>query len=214
TLKIYSKGERVLRIETIAQNVGRLRCGKQLAKFPEIVSMLVSILEQFMYHLHCIDASFIDSSLFQTMHQPTITDRQRVAGIDINNPRMLMVMNALIALSIAPFGISPTLLAEKVREMSGATTYLPRHAAYDMKKFMAKGIVERCRPRYYAMTQQGLCHIVAFLTLRDKVLIPLLNQAGELKRGRKPVHREPIDVHYENIQKELQLIFRHYEIAA
>lgn len=40
TVKMYSKGERVLRIETIAHNAANLRCGKRLEKFPDIVTML------------------------------------------------------------------------------------------------------------------------------------------------------------------------------
>jgi hypothetical protein len=40
TLKIYSKGERVLRIEAVAHNTRELNCGRSLEKFPEVVSRL------------------------------------------------------------------------------------------------------------------------------------------------------------------------------
>src|SRR5437868_5998566 len=42
SLKIYTKGERVLRIEAIAHNTEQLDCGRSLEKFPEIVSRLKS----------------------------------------------------------------------------------------------------------------------------------------------------------------------------
>ena len=48
TLKIYTKGERVLRVETIAHNVKKLGCRYGLEKFPEIVRRLQGILERFM----------------------------------------------------------------------------------------------------------------------------------------------------------------------
>jgi hypothetical protein len=35
TLKVYSKGERVLRIETIAHNTRELGCGRALENFPQ-----------------------------------------------------------------------------------------------------------------------------------------------------------------------------------
>src|SRR4051812_43504100 len=37
TLKIYTKGERVLRIETVLHNTKELGCGRSLEKFPQIV---------------------------------------------------------------------------------------------------------------------------------------------------------------------------------
>jgi len=48
TLKIYTKGERVLRIEAIAHSTEELDCGRSLEKFPEIVSRLTTILKRFM----------------------------------------------------------------------------------------------------------------------------------------------------------------------
>src|SRR5258705_5019397 len=51
SLKIYTKGERVLRIEAIAHNTEELDCGRSLEKFPEIISRLKSILERFMTSL-------------------------------------------------------------------------------------------------------------------------------------------------------------------
>jgi hypothetical protein len=37
TLKIYTKGERVLRIEVVVHNTQELQCGRSLEKFPQIV---------------------------------------------------------------------------------------------------------------------------------------------------------------------------------
>ena len=37
TLKIYSKGERVLRIEAVAHNTRELNCGRPLDKFPQVI---------------------------------------------------------------------------------------------------------------------------------------------------------------------------------
>jgi len=58
-LKIYSKGERVLRIEAVVHNVRELHCGRTLDRFPEIVCRLKAVLERFADALSCIDACFI-----------------------------------------------------------------------------------------------------------------------------------------------------------
>jgi len=41
TLKTYTKGERVLRIEALTHNTGALRRGRDLAKFPDLVARQV-----------------------------------------------------------------------------------------------------------------------------------------------------------------------------
>jgi hypothetical protein len=56
--------------------------------------------------------------------------------------------------------------------------------------------------------------MAGFIVLREKVLIPLLAGAGNRKPGRKPSNRFEIDVHYENIQREMQNIFETIGIAA
>ena len=47
TLKIYTKGERVLRIEVVVHNTQELRYGRSLEKFPDIVRESERILERF-----------------------------------------------------------------------------------------------------------------------------------------------------------------------
>jgi hypothetical protein len=58
TLKIYTKGERVLRIEAVAHNTRELNCGRSLEKFSEVVSRLKAMLERFADALSCIDQCF------------------------------------------------------------------------------------------------------------------------------------------------------------
>src|SRR6476660_5925999 len=69
TLKIYTKGERVLRIEAVAHNTRELNCGRSLEKFPEVVWRLKSMLERFADALSCIDQCFVADELLE--HLPT-----------------------------------------------------------------------------------------------------------------------------------------------
>src|ERR1700751_5747398 len=55
TLKIYTKGERVLRIEAVAHNIQELNCGRSLEHFPELVCRLKAMLERFADALSYID---------------------------------------------------------------------------------------------------------------------------------------------------------------
>ena len=64
TLKIYTKGERVLRIEAVAHNTRELNCGRSLEKFPELVRRLKSMLERFADALSCIDQCFCSAAIW------------------------------------------------------------------------------------------------------------------------------------------------------
>jgi hypothetical protein len=130
---------------------------------------------------------------------------------------MRAAMEAVIALSIQPQGFTASELTVKVKEILGdaGTAYHPRQASYDMKKFRGKELVRRINhSHFYEATPEGLRAMVAFLVLREKVLIPLLAGVGRRKPGRKPINRGEIDIHYENIQTEMRKIFEIIRIAA
>ncbi len=162
------------------------------------------------------DSCFIDAHEMQTWHLPVVKKNERTAGIDINNLRNRAIMESLIALSINPAGITTPRLAKAVCERIKIKNYSTRHAAYDLKKFRAKNIVVKTAigKRSYRVTPDGLRAMTAFLTIRDKVIIPVLNRACKLKRGPKLSAQSQEDIHYENIQKELHQLFKHYKIAA
>jgi len=67
TLKIYTKGERVLRIEAAAHNTRELKCGRALDQFPEVVGRLKAILQRFADALSCIDQCFIADDMLEQL---------------------------------------------------------------------------------------------------------------------------------------------------
>jgi hypothetical protein len=175
TLKIYTKGERVLRIEAMAHNTQELDCGRSLENFPEIVSRLKTILERFMNALSCIDPCFIAEDTLDQLPAPAQVGKTKVGGIDFNKARMRWVAQAVLALSASPGTFTASQLAEQVRSLSqqDQSQYGPRRAAYDLKKLRGKQIV--CRigntARYEAIPQ-GARAMAALLVLRDKPLNP------------------------------------------
>jgi hypothetical protein len=145
TLKIYTKGERVLRIEAMAHNTEELDCGRSLEKFAEIVSRLTIMLNRFMDALSCVDQCFIADATLEQLPVPSQVGRTKVGGIDFNKPRMRWVAEAAVALSASPRGFTASELAHQVRMQSkqSQTEYSPRHAAYDLKKLRGKQFVRR-----------------------------------------------------------------------
>jgi hypothetical protein len=71
TLKIYTKGERVLRIEAMAHNTLALGGRRSLAVFPELLTELKAVLERFVDALSCVDRCFIGGETLDTLPLPS-----------------------------------------------------------------------------------------------------------------------------------------------
>src|SRR5262249_48482173 len=111
TLKIYTKGERVLRIEAVAHNIQELNCGRSLEYFPELVCRLKAMLERFADALSCIDQCFIADDMLERLPLASRVGKTLVGGIDLNKARMRHVVEALIALSPSANGFTASDLA-------------------------------------------------------------------------------------------------------
>jgi hypothetical protein len=217
TVKMYSKGERVLRIEVIVHNTKQLRCRRRIDRFPQIIALLKGILERFLKVLRGVEACFVDNLKLDTWPLASKVGQTRVGGLDVNRPRMRAVMEGVIGLSVNPRGFTAADLAGRVKEILGKSVpdYHARQASYDLKKLRGKDLVQRIKhSRFYEASPGGLRAMAGFVVLREKVLNPLLAGACNLKAGRKPSNRSQIDIHYENIQSEMQNIFEIIGIAA
>jgi hypothetical protein len=217
TLKIYTKGERVLRIEAIAHNTRQLGCGRELEKFPAIISRLKAVLERFTEALSCINPCFIADQTLERLPVPSRVGRVTVGGIDLNKPRMRWVAEAIIALSVCSDGFTVSDLAARIGALGKQTAgqYGPTRAAYDLKKFRGQQIVRRIgQTRRYQANPVGLKAITALIILRDKAIKPLLAAAQELRQHRVAQNPRPLDVHYEAVRSAMRGVFDELGIAA
>jgi hypothetical protein len=114
TLKIYTKGERVLRIEVIVHNAKELSGGRSLPNFPIMLEILRGMLERFLNSLHCmikngrwiwlftIDRCFSADDLLERLPEPSQVGKAKVGGVDYNQSRTRAAMRASLALATAP----------------------------------------------------------------------------------------------------------------
>jgi len=213
-LKIYTKGERVLRIEAVAQDTAELDCGRSLDRFPRIVNQVRVILERFTKALSGIDQCFISDETLEQLPAPSQVGKTKVGGIDFNKARMRHVTAAVIALSASPQGFTASQLAARVRDC-GASNYQARQTAYDLKKLRGKDMVQRIgKTRRYEPTSAGLKALAALLVLRDKVIKPLLAASTETRPTHGSQNPTALDNHYETIRAAMQGIFRELGLAA
>lgn len=216
TVKLYSKGARVLRCEAIVHNTKALKSKRSLPAFPDIVAQLQQILVRFLNQLLTIDTPFIAVETLDGLPIPTRVGKCKVAGVDLNKPRMRAVLEAVIALAALPSGFTVSQLATKVREILGLSPadYLPRHASYDLKKLRGKEWVQKVsQSRRYQTVPQGLQLMTALLVLRDKVIKPLLASAGKPERVSHSQQETDIDKQYRLIQGEMRSLLHLLHVA-
>jgi hypothetical protein len=217
SLKIYSKGECVLRIEVMVHNAADAPFRRWLEDFPKTVCWMREVLERFLNTLRCVEACFIADETLEQLPEPSVVGATRVGGVDFNRPRMRLAIQAILALSTSPKGFTAGEVANKVRELGGLPekAYTTRQAAYDIKKVRGKQMVQkRPRSRRYQALPDGLRSMAALVLLRDKVIKPLLAAQCRPKRGRKPKDRTALDVHYDTVQRAMRGLLNELGLAA
>jgi hypothetical protein len=207
TLKLYDKGPRVLRMEAVAHNTKGLRCGKVIEKLPIMLKKLQEMTIGFLNVVQAAHRSFLPDDALDSLIKPSQRGNRRLAGVDLQQPRIQAVSQAVLALAAKPQGFTVRELAEKTRQLQPGDVahYTHRQAAYDLMKLRGKKLVERISTsRYYRIKSAGIRILAGLLTLREKVIKPVLAGLAKPRVGRPPKTIHPIDQHYINLQREMR----------
>jgi hypothetical protein len=212
-LKACTKGEHVLRFEATVHNTKELRCRRSLENFAEIITRLAGMADRFATALDCADTGFLPDGVLDELPQPAQAGTGRIAGVDLNKPRIRAALSAALALAAAPGGFTVTEHAAKVRQITGHDGYTTRQAAYDLRKLRGKQLIDKPgRTRRYHVPPPAARTISALLTLRDHVIGPILAGVRSPRMGRKPKIWTAADRDYEALRIGMQTLFRHVGI--
>jgi len=216
TLKIYTKGERVLRFEVILHNARILHRSRRLEHLPDFIAEMRLWLERFMLAVHALEAAFIDETTLEDLPTPSQVGRSRVGGLNLHKPRQRAVLEALLALGVQPGGFSASQLAARVRAILRLPdpAYTPRQAAYDLKKLRGKQMLERHTARSYQIQPAYYRVLAALHILQEKVVRPLLANLGQCSKAPRPKPYNPIDEQYRKLRKDMQILFQHLGLVA
>ncbi len=210
TLKAYTKGERVLRFEAIAHHAKQLGCGRRLEKFPQITSRLTGMVDRFTSMLDCVDVGFLPDGILDQLPTPSTLGATRTGGIDLNIPRVRAALATTLALAVAPQGFTVAEFTAQVRAMTGQPPehYSVRQGAYDLRKLRGKQLVLKPgRTRRYHVPELAARTIAALLTVRDKLIAPLIAGIRTPRQGRPPKNWTAIDRDYETLRRDMQTLF-------
>jgi hypothetical protein len=95
----------------------------------------------FLKVVHAAHLGSLDAAALDALPQPTQRGAQRLAGIDIQKPRMRAVSEGVLSLAPKPAGSLWAKLAVKTAAVL-RQTHPSRHAAYDLRKLRGKGLIE------------------------------------------------------------------------
>jgi hypothetical protein len=214
TLKIYTKGERVLRVEAIVHNAKREFKRYAVGSFHEITKSLRHMVQRFLEVIESVESSWVTDETLESLVEPSRLGASRVAGLDLNRSRIRAVMMAVLALSWHSRGFRVEEVAERVRAVLGSA-YSSRQASYDLKKLRAKGLAEKLKgTRRYLCGGDALRTIMATVLLREKVIKPILSGTVTRRTGRPPHNRHPLDRHCQAIRDTMERLFQELGLTA
>jgi hypothetical protein len=194
----------------------QLGCGRPLDKFPQIITRLTAMVDRFTSMLDCVELGFLPDGILDELPAPSQLAATRVGGIDLNTPRVQAALAATLALAVAPAGFTVAEFTTKVRAMTGQTPedYSIRQGAYDLRKLRGKQLVHKPgRTRRCHVPELTARTITALLTLRDKVIGPLIAGIRTPRQDRPPKNWTTIDRDYETLRREMQTLLNHLDIA-
>jgi hypothetical protein len=169
--------------------------------------------DRFAATLDCVHTGFLPDGVLDELPLPSRAGPRRIAGIDLNKPRIRAALSAVLALAPAPRGFTATEHAARVRRISGQESYTTRQAAYDLRKLRGKQLVSKPgRSRRYHVPPDATRTISALLALRDHVIAPILAGIRSPRMGRKPKTWTAVDRDYENLRIGMQTLFQHVGI--
>ena len=184
-LKQYEKFRTFLRHELCSNNLYDLRLKKSLDNLPIVAERFSSVLDRF---ANAQAAAFnLHGSLpfLQLIARPVIQGNTRIAGIKINDTRILRLMRILIHNGILIRGLKTSDIhsALLARFELTAADYTINQLRYDMRKMKAHNLIE-CdgNSRLWRLSKNGLRVSTLLLMLHDHIINPV---AGGLF-GKRP----------------------------
>jgi len=179
-VKQYEKDNTFLRIETCSNNLKDFRQKKALEYLPEVAEKLQAVNERF------ADAQAenlnveMDYPLLEKLAQPCRLKSQRMAGIHLENDRIIRLLEVLMHSSSQLGGQSAAQIHQAVLDAHQLTPnqYTRNQLAYDLRKLRAHGLIERPGNRYvYALCEYGRKAAAMLVIVRNRILRPI---AGSL----------------------------------
>src|SRR2546430_1483005 len=99
--------------------------------------------DRFATTLDCADIGFLPDGVLDELPLPAQAGGRRIAGLDLNKPRIRAALAAALALAPAPGGFTVSDFTAKVRHLIRHDGYTTRQASHDLRKLRGKGLTDK-----------------------------------------------------------------------
>jgi hypothetical protein len=175
-VKQYEKNNTFLRIETCSNNLKDFRQKKTLECLRDVADKLQAVNHRF------ADAQAenlnveMDYPLLEKLAQPCRLKSRWVAGIRLDNDRIIPLLEVLMHSSSQLNGISAAHLHKAVLDAYHLTAeqYTRNQLAYDLRKLKAHGLIQRSDNQYvYLLSDYRRKAAAILVILRNRILRPI-----------------------------------------
>lgn len=175
-VKQYEKLRTFLRMEVCSNHLPDLGIKKSLNHLDAVRLCSFQILDRFAtIQARSLNAHF-DFPLLQRLSLPLRCKNTPIAGIKIDNTRMIRLMEVLMHAGMSLNGWSSRTIRDLVVQAYQLPHYTLTQLRYDLRKMKAHGLIERNGKQYsYVMTEKGVRVATMFVLFHKRLCGPLAN---------------------------------------
>jgi hypothetical protein len=204
---MYEKFSTFLRVEITVNRMKDLGLNKGLENLPTLRQEMVAATDRLAsFEAEMLNVQ-VDFPLFQRLALPVKVGTTKIAGIKIQDTRMIRLMEVLLhggpqlhgwrtaqihAAILSAFGLSPQ-------------AYFLTQLRYDLRKMKAHGLLERPgRPYCYRLTPKGIRVAALFVLFHKRVCGPLANSLFHHRPQETPKPPAKIETAYSQADHAIQ----------
>jgi len=209
--KQYQKLLAFLRNEISSYNLKEFGINKALDNLPLIKEKFTALLDRFTSSQAQLFNIHFDHDIFPNLAKPVLRGKTKIAGIKIQDDRMLRLMEILLRSNAK---IQPFASAEIYNHLLkffrlSETDYSITQFRYDLRKLIAHDIVERINSSYsYRLTDFGLKVIINFVIFRKNIYGPVLNSQFNYQPDIKHAFNSKLEKAYYKIDKDIGCLYK------
>ena len=170
-IKQYNKQGIGLRTETTTHDVREFGIKKALHQLPYLLHCMDNCNKRLLRWQDTIDQTTVCSRFVEKLGQPTVReDGQRVPGLNLHNPRLYLVLAAVLQFSHVITGFRNRELREYLQRRFGLSPdeYTASQLRYDLLKLRGKGWLCKLDGKtLYVLTPKGMTQATALAKLND-----------------------------------------------
>jgi len=206
-VKQYEKYRTFLRMEVCSNHLPDLRIKKSLEHLDTVRRASREILDRFAQIQSCALNAHFDFPLLQRLALPITCRNTRIAGIKIQDTRMIRLMETIMHAGTCLNGWSSAYIHKAVVETFELPEYTITQLRYDLRKMKAHGLVERNGRQYsYVLTEKGIKVATMFTLFHKRLFGPLANSLFHHRPSRMIIANSKLEKAYHQADDYIEKI--------